>query len=280
VTAALRRALEVLHGVVHHAPEARGAYAGLGLRGSWEGYCASRTAALGRPGARLVTAVLFGFAPRTVARAVPGVWERADPADVLAVRAALARGVLGTHTAGVPLRRLETTADRLDAVAAGLDLAGRPLAAAHADVPVPAEPLTRIWHAATVLHEHRWGGHVAALVAAGVDGPQSHLWRGADPRRSAHLGHTRAEWEAAARALRERGWSRPDGRLTAAGAAARLAVERRTDAAAALPGLDGRAADDLLDVLGPIAASVVRHGAAPHPDAADDPAAVPAGAGR
>ena len=37
---------------------------------------------------------------------------------------------------------------------------------------VPAEPLARLWHAATVLREHRGDGHIAALVAADIDGLQ------------------------------------------------------------------------------------------------------------
>jgi hypothetical protein len=132
------------------------------------GYFASRSAALGTPGPRLVTALFYGFAPRMVERALPRAWELADPARVLDVRLGLARSALAGRAGDV--QGLADAADRLEAALAGLDVAGRPLAAAHLDVPVPGKPLSRVWHAATVLREYRGDGHVAALVAAQVDG--------------------------------------------------------------------------------------------------------------
>ena len=48
--------------------------------------------------------------------------------------------------------------------------------------------MARLWHAATLLREHRGDGHFAALVAEGIGGTQAHvlhalsqgwpLWRG------------------------------------------------------------------------------------------------------
>ncbi|MYV69825.1 hypothetical protein GT043_28550, partial [Streptomyces sp. SID2131] len=47
--------------------------------------------------------------------------------------------------------------------------AGRPLAAANAELPWPGAPHLVLWQAATILREHRGDGHVAALLAAGLD---------------------------------------------------------------------------------------------------------------
>jgi hypothetical protein len=57
---------ETLHAVVYFAPEARDAYAGLGLKGYWRGYFASRAAALGPVGGETVAALFAGV--RTVLR--------------------------------------------------------------------------------------------------------------------------------------------------------------------------------------------------------------------
>jgi hypothetical protein len=37
------------------------------------------------------------------------------------------------------------------------------------------EPVARLWHAATLLREHRGDGHIAALVAAGIGGTEAHV---------------------------------------------------------------------------------------------------------
>jgi Helix-turn-helix family len=60
-----------------------------------------------------------------------------------------------------------------EATAADLDQTGRPLAAVKAERTVPDEPLARLWHAATLLREHRGDGHVAALIAARLDGAEA-----------------------------------------------------------------------------------------------------------
>jgi hypothetical protein len=60
-----------------------------------------------------------------------------------------------------------------------VDCSGRVLAAANAALPVPAGPIARLWHAATVLREHRGDGHFAALLAADVDGCESNVLRAA-----------------------------------------------------------------------------------------------------
>ena len=91
-----------------------------------------------------------------------------------------APGLLGGATSGVAAVA-DLVAEALD----GCDPAGRPLFAANVDLPVPAEPLERLWQATTTWREHRGDGHVAALVAAGIGGCASHVLRlaeqGGDP---------------------------------------------------------------------------------------------------
>jgi hypothetical protein len=265
----LWRVLEAVHAVVYFAPDAKAAYGGLGLRGFWMGYFASRSAALGAPGARLVTALFHGFAPRMVERALPRAWELADPARVLQTRLGLARSALAVHVDEVA--PFEEAADLLASALTGPDLAGRPLAAAHLDVPVPADPLGRVWHAATVLREYRGDGHVAALVTAQVDGVQCHLLhQGALVAQQREFrGWTEEEWTDAGERLRSRGLLDGAGTATARGRELRAEIELSTDrsAGAALRGLDDAALRELLDVLGPLARSVADAGAVPYPNA-------------
>ncbi|MGD9527470.1 SCO6745 family protein [Pseudonocardia sp.] len=282
----LWRCLEAVHAAVYFAPDVGQAWRELGLKGFWMGYFASRSAALGRPGAQLVTALFHGFAPRMVERALPGAWDLATPQDVLATRARIATAALAPHTGGDgSAGRPDRLDGPLDGLLDRLDLAGRPLAAAHAALPRPGDPVTRLWHAATVLREYRGDGHVAALVAADVDGAAANVWHAAggllvDSQRD-FRGWTAAEWDAARAALHGRGWLAADGTLTAAGGRARDDVEHRTDLAAAraLRPLSDGALADLLARLHPIAASVVAAGAVPYPNAMGVPApdAVPPG---
>lgn len=267
----LWRVLEAVHAVVYFAPAAKATYGELGLRGFWTGYFASRAAALGTPGPRLVTALFHGFAPRMVERALPGAWALTGPAPVLEARLRLARSVLADHVRHVPQARFADAAQRLAAALTDLDVAGRPLAAAHLDVPAPPEPLARVWHAATVLREHRGDGHVAALVAAQVDGVECHLLHrdALVAQQREFRGRTEQEWADAGERLRARGLLAVSGEPTTRGRELRAEIEASTDrsAAGALRPLDDAALQVLLDVLGPLARSVADTAAVPYPNA-------------
>ena len=230
---------EPVHAVTYFAPRARAAFEEAGLRGFWRGYFAGRAAPLGAVDAAPVVAAFFGFAPAFVARALPDVWQRATPAEVLAARLRGAVDSLSIARSTVDDAGLLEAAGLLEEATAGLDHAGRVLAAANAALPVPDEPLARIWRVATLLREHRGDGHVAALLAAGVTGREALVWRaGIDlpkdllqPAR----GWSDEDWQAAAGRLVERGWLTADGRATAEGVAAYRAVEETTDRLAAGP---------------------------------------------
>jgi hypothetical protein len=236
------RTLEPYHGLVYFAPEAPAAYAELGIEGR-DGYFASRAAAFGEASAELVQATFFNFHPDLVRHAVPAVWRVASPAEVQAARrravdAALER-LTGDVLAGAELARaIELIRPSADAVAASI--AGRPLAAAHLALDWPDEPRVALWHAITVLREHRGDGHVACLTEVGLDGCEAlvlHAASGDVPRQA--LQATRRwdddEWAAAVERLAGRGLVDGDGAFTDAGRAQRERIEDRTDELAAPP---------------------------------------------
>ncbi len=249
---------EPVHVVTYFAAEARAAFEQAGLRGFWRGYFAGRAAPLGPAGPAPVAASFFTFAPPMVARALPGVWDLITPEDALAARSAGAvaalRRLLGAQPAG-----LAAAADLLLRAADGLDCAGRVLAAANAARTAPAEPAARLWHAATLLREHRGDGHFAALVAADVDGCEALVLRAGDDLSRGQLqparGWTDEEWDQAAARLAARGWLGEDGRVTPEGTDARRAAEDATDRAAARPWdrLGPAVTEELASLLAPIA---------------------------
>jgi len=182
------------------------------------------------------------------------------------------RELLGLSAGDPEPAQVAAAADRLSAAAAALDGAGRTLGASNAALPVPAGPLARLWHAATVLREHRGDGHIAALVAADIDGPEALALRAgvdlaADGAHSqtagswgrgqlqAARGWTDEEWDAAVTRLTARGLLQPDGSATAAGAKLHESIELATDQAAARPwaALGGEAAGELAWLLLPVA---------------------------
>ena len=86
--------------------------------------------------------------------------------------------------------------------------------------------------AATTLREHRGDGHVAAIVAEGLSGLDAHLLHvAAGDAKWGSRGWTDEEREVAETVVRERGLLDASGALTPAGAAARAAIEERTDIA-------------------------------------------------
>ncbi|WP_193432198.1 SCO6745 family protein [Kribbella sp. ALI-6-A] len=168
--------LEPVHLVAYMSDEPTKALQALGCEGYWPGYFAARSAPLGRVPAEVVDALFYNFAPGEVARCIPSVWEIATPEAVLAAReegcVAALRRLLG-DLADTPA--IARAADLALRAAFNAPMPGRILYAALRSIPVPSEPLARLWHAATLLREHRGDGHLAALVSAGIDGQEAHV---------------------------------------------------------------------------------------------------------
>jgi hypothetical protein len=266
--------LEPYHAMIYFAPEAREAFTGIGLKGYWMGYFASRAAPLGPVPAEVVVATFYNFHPRMVARAIPDAWRFADPARILSTRYAAADAALN--------RLLDDTATSDDlAEAAALarraaeacPLIGRPLFAAYAALPWPDRPHLILWHAATLLREFRGDGHVHALLTGNIDGCEAHITlsgTGSVPREALqpHRGWSDDEWMAAEQRLRQRGWLDATGALTPAGRAGRDAVEVRTDELALPP---WRAIGDadcarLYQLAWPLSNRIVTGGGVPMPN--------------
>ena len=273
-------AFETYHAHVYFVPEAAEAYRNLGLKGGWMGYFASRAAALGPASPELVTAVFFNFHPAMVARALPDAWSLASPADVVDAR---------LRTVDAALRRLipEHVGSPAEAEAAELAraateataLAGRPLFAGLRSLAWPDEPHLVLWHACTMLREHRGDGHVAALTAAGLDGCEAHVTvaaTGAVPRETLQSNRkwSDEDWAAAEERLRSRGFLDGSGAITPAGRALREAIEVGTDNAAEGPwrALGPERTERLLELLTPMARAINAAGGVPVPN----PVGVPA----
>lgn len=257
-------ALETIHIIGYFEAEPREAYRALGLR-SRHAYFAARSAPMGAVSAEVTVATFAVFAPRLVDAAIPAVWQVASPGQVLQARhdgvAAALHRLLGGQD-------VQEAADLARTACAGLSMAGRPLYAGHAGLPWPTDPQLMLWHAATLLREHRGDGHVALLVHSGLDPVEAlvtgGLQSGATAFYQAARGWTDEEWAAAEERLQARRLIDDTG-LTDSGQALRADLERRTDSAAlqgwAHLGVDG--CQRLLDLVVPVRAAVVERASFP-----------------
>ena len=268
--------LEPVHAVTYFAPEARTALDDLGFRGFWSGYFAARSAPLGPVSPEVVTAVFYNFAAHRVAKALPAAWEIAAPHEVLAAR----------ENAAVAALRRYGLADGIDIAAGLLGTAarsaapdGRALFAANLALPWPEEPLARLWHAATLLREHRGDGHVAALQVHGISGRESNVLHAAAGRVPAEMikrsrDYDDALWQEQVDRLAERGLLDGTGALTVAGRDLKAEIEDATDrlALSAFDVLSDTDLDTLFRTLTPLTRLVIAGG--------DLPAATPMGLDR
>jgi hypothetical protein len=227
---------EPIHAIVYFAPEAKNSYAAAGLRGGWMGYFASRSAPMGAVSGEVVTAVFHNFRPSMVMRAIPDAWTFASPERVLEARLEVADAAL-RRLWGLDVYGDEVTAAAAMTleVAAGLEGSGRPLYAGHAGLEVPELAHLALWHACTLLREHRFDGHIAALTVHGVDGIDalvlaSAAGTGMDALTMQQVrGWTEDEISSAWERLRERGLVDAAQGLTGEGVAVKAGVEEMTD---------------------------------------------------
>lgn len=239
------------------------AMAELGFDGYWDGYFAGRSAPLGRVPAEVVHAAFYSFAEGEVARHIPKVWETTTPEAAHAARqrgcVAALRVILGDLVEAPGLPR---AADLLATAATGAPTHGRVMYAALRSLPVPEEPVARLWHAANMLREHRGDGHIAALLSERIGGIEAHVLSALDMGihpaetfgRIHHL--PMAHLAAVMAGLRERGLVDATGRFTHEGRAVKDRIEALTDALAAAPYevLEPDELEALIEALEPLAA--------------------------
>ena len=154
-------------------------------------------------------------------------------------------------------------ADLLTRAAVSAPTEGRALYAGLRALHVPAEPVAKLWHAATLLREHRGDGHNAVLVAHGIGGTESHvltsLHVGEQPEEFSRTQHLpKAQLAAVVDGLRSRGLVDEAGGFTDAGRTMRKRIEGLTDelAAPAYDVLTPDELDELIAGLEPIAAAI------------------------
>ncbi|MGC4941406.1 SCO6745 family protein [Kribbella sp. DT2] len=106
---------------------------------------------------------------------IPAIWTIATPEAVLAAHRSGCTQAL--HRILGPLAdspELSRAADLSLRAALNAPTPGRPLYAALRSRPVPEAPVPRLYHAATLLREHRGDSHTTALIAASIGGQESH----------------------------------------------------------------------------------------------------------
>jgi hypothetical protein len=268
MSAMARRMFELVEpiGVIPYAAdEPNETMFALGFTDYWDTYFAGRAAPLGLVPPEVVHALFYNFAPGEVARHIPKVWRTTTPEAAIAARqegcVKALRRILGDHVATSAFAR--ATELLLDA-ATSAPYEGRPMYAALRTIPVPDDVVARLFHAASLLREHRGDGHIAALMAEGIGGLESHvlyaLSMGMPAEKFGRIHHLpAAQRTAVIDAMRRRGLVGDDGGLTDEGRAVHERVEHLTDTLAWRPYevLDARELDELVTGLEPLAALLV-----------------------
>jgi hypothetical protein len=243
------------------SPEPHDAMVALGFGNYWDGYFAGRSAPLGRVPAEVVHAAFYNFAEGEVARHIPEVWKTTTPEAAHAAReqgcVAALRRLLGDL---VETPELARAAELLARASVGAPTEGRVMYAGLRALPMPDEPVARLWHAANMLREHRGDGHIAALVSEQISGTEAHVLSALDMGiypaetfgRIHHL--PQARLAEVMDGLRVRGLLDAAGRFTDAGRATKARIESLTDSLAAAPYdvLEPRELAELITLLEPI----------------------------
>jgi len=264
-----RRMFELVEpiGVIPYAAdEPNEAMFALGFTDYWDTYFAGRAAPLGSSvPAGVVHALFYNFAPGEVARHIPKVWRTTTPEAAIAARQAgcvnALRRVLGDQVDSPSFTR---AADLLTTAATSAPLEGRPMYAALRTVSVPEEPVARLFHAASLLREHRGDGHIAALMAEGIGGLEAHVLlaieMGIPATSFGRIHHLpSAQLADLMDTMKARGLVADEETFTPAGRRAKDRVEALTDQLALAPYeiLEPNQLDELIAALEPLAQTLV-----------------------
>jgi hypothetical protein len=234
----------------------------LGFTDYWDTYFAGRAAPLGSSvPAGVVHALFYSFGPGEVARHIPKVWSTTTPDAAVAARergcVEALRRILGDLIDTPDFTR---AVELLTKAATSAPLDGRPMYAALRALPLPQEPVARLFHSASLLREHRGDGHIAALMAEGIGGLEAHVLSAIDlgipaPTfgRIHHL--PPALLGDLIDAMKARGLIRDERTFTPTGREVKNRVETLTDDLAVVPYevLETAEVDELIAALEPLA---------------------------
>ena len=237
------RTAEPIHGFIYFLPEASQSYDALGKIGPRTGYFASRSAAMGAVPAEVVVSTFYNFNPSLVHEAMAPAWNVAAPEKWVQTRLdAVDAGLRRAWGGAVDTPEIVELAGllRIAAERACESPEGRPLFAGHASLRWPDAPHLALWHAQSLLREFRGDGHIAALVAEGLDGAEALVTHAASGDVAASvLASSRAwpqdAWDAAVARLASRGLVNADGTFTERGREQRERIEKTTDELASAP---------------------------------------------
>jgi len=250
--------VERYHQLCYWAPEVREEGTRAGLKGFWMNYFATRVAPLGAVSPETVESLFFYYSPSRIGRAIPDAWNYATPEEILAARyrgmdQAIQRELGSLVEGDEVIRAVQITRD----VIGEIDGTGRTLYAGWNSLPWPEPPHLALWHACTVLREHRSCSHLIALASEGLDGPESVITQVAVDEAPAEWIQHEAGWadeavQEAKTRLRGKGWLDADDRATPQCYEGRTRIEEITDR------LDGQhweqigseKCDELASVLG------------------------------
>jgi hypothetical protein len=193
------------------------------------------------------------------------VWHTTTPEAAIAARQAgcvkALRRILGDHVDSPEFAR---AAELLTKASTSAPVEGRPMYAALRALPVPDDVVTRLFHAASLLREHRGDGHIVALMVEGIGRLEAHvlfaLGMDIPAEKFGRIHHLPAAQIAAViDGMRDRGLIGDDGWLTEEGRAVRQRVEDLTDDLAAKPYeiLTPDELEELMALLEPLAALLV-----------------------
>jgi Helix-turn-helix family len=189
------------------------------------------------------------------------VWRTTTPEAAIAARQtgcvkALQR-ILGDHVDSPAFAR---AAELLLEAATSAPYEGRPMYAALRSIPVPEDVVACLFHAASLLREHRGDGHIAALMTEGVGGLEAHVLLALDMGMPAeNFGRIHhlppAQLATVVGGMRDRDLIGDDGWLSGQGHAVKQRVEALTDRLAAKPyeSLEPDELDELVAGLQPLA---------------------------
>jgi hypothetical protein len=246
--------VEPIGAIPYSTHEPNEAMFALGFTNYWDTYFAGRAAPLGLAPAEVVDALFYNFAPGEVARHIPKVWRTTTPEAAIAARQRgcvnALRRILGDRIDSPAFAR---TADLLIKAATSAPSEGRPMYAALRAIPIPDGAAARLFHAASLLREHRGDGHIAALMVEGVGGLEAHVLVALDmdmpAEKFGRIHHLpAAQLAEVIDGMRARNLIGDDGWLSDTGRALKQRVEALTDDLAARP-YESLAPDELAELM-------------------------------